>query len=175
MKDFNNMIKLFIQGAKMIKHKIISLFGAVSIIVCFTSCQSTGKFNIDAVRTLTGIQNGQYMAAYNGKDAAAVASLHAEDTVVLPPNLEMIKGREAIQNATTAEINAGGTDLALTTLDVYGSGDLAYEIGRYALKVKQDEQILMQDSGKYIVVWEQVSKDNWLIKVDIWNTDLPLK
>ena len=159
----------------MIKHKIISLFGAVSIIVCFTSCQSTGKFNIDAVRTLTGIQNGQYMAAYNGKDAAAVASLHTEDVVVLPPNLEMMKGREAVQDAIAAEINAGATDLALTTLDVYGSGDLAYEIGRYALKVKQDEQILMQDSGKYIVVWEQVSKDNWLIKVDIWNTDLPLK
>ena len=132
-------------------------------------------FNVDAVRALIEIQNGQYMTAYKGKDAAAVASLHTEDAVVLPPNLEMIKGREAIQNATTAEINAGGTDLALTTLDVYGSGDLAYEIGRYALKVKQDEQILMQDSGKYIVVWEQVSKDNWLIKSDIWNTDLPLK
>ena len=158
----------------MIKHKIISLFGAVSIIVCFTSCQSTGKFNIDAVRTLTGIQNGRYMTAYNGKDAA-VASLHIEDVVVLPPNLEMMKGREAVQDAIAAEINAGATDLALTTLDVYGSGDLAYEIGRYALKVKQDEQVLMQDSGKYIVVWEQVSKDNWLIKADIWNTDLPLK
>ena len=158
----------------MIKHKIISLFGAVSIIVCFTSCQSTGEFNIDAVRTLTGIQNGRYMAAYNGKDAA-VASLHTEDTVVLPPNLEMMKGREAVQDAIAAEINAGATDLALTTLDVYGSGDLAYEIGRYALKVKQDGQIIMQDSGKYIVVWEQVSKDNWLIKADIWNTDLPLK
>ena len=159
----------------MIKHKIISLFGAVSIIVCFTSCQSTGEFDIDAVRTLTGIQNGRYMAAYNGKDAAAVASLHTEDVVVLPPNLEMMKGREAVQDAIAAEINVGATDLALTTLDVYGSGDLAYEIGRYALKVKQDGQIIMQDSGKYIVVWEQVSKDNWLIKADIWNTDLPLK
>ena len=132
-------------------------------------------FNVDVVRALIEIQNGQYMTAYKGKDAAAVASLHTEDAVVLPPNLEMIKGREAIQNATTAEINAGGTDLALTTLDVYGSGDFAYEIGRYALKVKQDGQIIMQDSGKYIVVWEQVSKDNWLIKADIWNTDLPLK
>ena len=132
-------------------------------------------FNVDAVRALIEIQNGQYMTAYKGKDAAAVASLHTEDAVVLPPNLEMIKGREAIQNATTAEINAGGTDLDLTTLDVYGSGDFAYERGRYALKVKQDEQVLMQDSGKYIVVWEQVSKDNWLIKADIWNTDLPLK
>ena len=131
-------------------------------------------FNVDAVRALIEIQNGQYMTAYKGKDAA-VASLHTEDAVVLPPNLEMIKGREAVQNATTAEINAGGTDLALTTLDVYGSGDFAYERGRYALKVKQDEQVLMQDSGKYIVVWEQVSKDNWLIKADIWNTDLPLK
>ena len=132
-------------------------------------------FNVDAVRALIEIQNGQYMTAYKGKDAAAVASLHTEDAVVLPPNLEMMKGREAVQDAIAAEINAGATDLALTTLDVYGSGDLAYEIGRYALKVKQDGQIIMQDSGKYIVVWEQVSKDNWLIKADIWNTDLPLK
>ena len=76
-------------------------------------------FNVAAVRALIEIQNGQYMTAYKGKDAAAVASLHTEVAVVLPPNLEMIKGREAIQNATTADINAGGTDLALTTLDVY--------------------------------------------------------
>jgi len=87
----------------------------------------------------------------------------------------MMKGREMVQDAIAAEINASATDLALTTLYVYGSEDLAYEIGRYALKVKQDGQIIMQDSGKYIVVWEQVSKDNWLIKADIWNTDLPLK
>jgi|TARA_B100000586_G_scaffold6232_1_gene4295 ketosteroid isomerase-like protein len=79
----------------------------------------------------------------------------------------MMKGREMVQDAIAAEINASATDLALTTLYVYGSEDLAYEIGRYALEIKQDGQILMQDSMKYIVVWEQVSKDNWLIKVDI--------
>jgi hypothetical protein len=33
----------------------------------------------------------------------------------------------------------------------------------------------MNDSGKYIVLWKQVSMDNWLMKADIWNSDLPIK
>ena len=39
-------------------------------------------FNVDAVRALIEIQNGQYMTAYKGKDAAAVEPAYILKTLL---------------------------------------------------------------------------------------------
>ena len=49
------------------------------------------------------------------------------------------------------------------------------ETGRFSLNIKEGEKIVMSDSGKYIVLWKQVSKNNQLMKADIWNSGLPIK
>ena len=115
------------------------------------------------------------MKFYNGKDASGVANLHAEDVVVISPNIELVEGKDALEKVISNEIAAGATDLVFTTLDMYGNEDYVTEIGKYALNAKDNGKIVMTDSGKYVVIWKQVSKDNWLIKADIWNSDFPLK
>ena len=87
----------------------------------------------------------------------------------------MVKGKESIKKAISDEISAGATDLVFTTLDMYGNEEYVTEVGRYSLNVKNEGEIGMSDSGKYVVLWEQVSKNNWLMKADIWNSDLPIK
>ena len=47
--------------------------------------------------------------------------------------------------------------------------------GKIQKIIKDEGEIVMSDSGKYVVLWEQVSKNNWLMKADIWNSDLPIK
>ena len=85
----------------------------------------------------------------------------------------MKKGKKEIQETIAAEVQGGAQDLVLTTLDVYGSGDFAYEVGQYSLNVKQNGQITMQDTGNYIVIWNRQTNDSWLMKADIWNSNLP--
>ena len=65
--------------------------------------------------------------------------------------------------------------MVFTTLDMYGNEDYVTEVGRFSLNIKDNGKIVMNDSGKYIVLWKQVSMDNWLMKADIWNSDLPIK
>jgi len=50
---------------------------------------------------------------------------------------------------------------------MYGNQDYVTEIGKYSLNIKDNGKIVMSYSGKYIVVWEQVSKNKWLMKSDI--------
>tara|TARA_B100000886_G_C20288116_1_gene434190 strand:+ start:250 stop:645 length:396 start_codon:yes stop_codon:yes gene_type:complete len=120
-------------------------------------------------------QNKKYMKFYNNGDASGIAELHSEDALVMPPNIDMVKGKISIKKVISDGISSGATDLAFTTINMYGNEEFVTEVGRYSLNVKNEGEILMSDLGKYIVLWEQVSKNNWLMKADIWNSDLPIK
>ena len=157
--------------AKIIKNT----FSIVFIFLFIISCESKSTFDINKARVHIDKQNKKYMKFYNNGDASGVAELHSDDALVMPPNIDMVKGKESIKKAISDEISAGATDLVFTTLDMYGNEDYVTEVGRYSLNVKDNGKIVMNDSGKYIVLWKQVSKNNWLMKADIWNSDLPIK
>ena len=156
--------------------KIINYtFSIFYIFLFIISCESKSTFDINKARVHIDKQNKKYMEFYNNGDASGVADLHMDDALVMPPNIDMVKGKESIKKAISDEISAGATDLVFTTLDMYGNEEYVTEVGRFLLNVKDKGEIVMTDSGKYIVLWEQVSKNNWLMKADIWNSDLPIK
>ena len=156
--------------------KIINnTFSIFYIFLFIISCESKSTFDINKARVHIDKQNKKYMELYNNGDASGVADLHMDDALVMPPNIDMVKGKESIKKAIFDEISAGATDLVFTTLDMYGNEEYVTEVGRFSLNVKDEGEIVMTDSGKYIVLWEQVSKNNWLMKADIWNSDLPIK
>ena len=68
------------------------------------------------------------------------------------------KGKMSIEKAISDEISAGATDLVFTSLNMYGNEEFVTEVGRYSLNVKNKGEIVMSDSGKYIVLWTQVLK-----------------
>ena len=154
---------------------IINTFSIILINLFIISCESKSTFDINKARVHIDKQNKKYMEFYNNGDASGVADLHMDDALVMPPNIDMVKGKESIKKAISDEISAGATDLVFTTLNMYGNEEFVTEVGRYSLNVKNEGKIVMSDTGKYIVLWEQVSKNNWLMKADIWNSDLPIK
>ena len=156
--------------------KIINnTFSIFFIFLFIISCESKSTFDINKARVHIDKQNKKYMEFYNNGDASGVADLHMDDALVMPPNIDMVKGKESIKKAISDEISAGATALVFTTLEMYGNEEYVTEVGRFSLNVKDEGEIVMTDSGKYIVLWEQVSKNNWLMKADIWNSDLPIK
>src|SRR5215207_5806665 len=72
----------------------------------------------------------RYVDASNQGDADALASLYADDAVLLPPDHEPVRGRAAI-----GDFWRQGTDegLQVTTLSVEVDGSLGYLVGRYHL------------------------------------------
>lgn len=68
----------------------------------------------------------------------------------------------------------GIKDAVLTTVNVSGAGDYAYEIGKFLLTIQPSGQAAMQQAGKYVVVWKKTAAGSWQLHVDIWNS-LPAK
>ena len=105
----------------------------------------------------------RYVAASNRGDAEGLASLYADDAMLLPPDHEPIRGRQAI-----GEFWRQGTDegLQVTTLTVEVDGDIGYLVGRYNLPSTDEEPA---DSGKYVMCLKRQRDGSWKLTADIWN------
>jgi uncharacterized protein (TIGR02246 family) len=111
----------------------------------------------------------RWMAAFNDEDADELASLYAEDAVMLPPNAPALFGRDAIRASFREEFAAGGLKAEIEALETVVEGDLAYVAGRYRVWTGDGTRV---DRGKYVEIWRAVV-GQWLISRDIHNSSLP--
>ncbi len=117
--------------------------------------------------------NARWVATVATKDAAATAAYYTEDGMLLPSGAPAAVGREAIAAAWGGLYQMPGFALtfAATSITVAGSGDIAYDIGTYALGFDA-EGGRVEDVGKYVVAWKKVD-GQWLVAADIFNSDGP--
>jgi len=109
-----------------------------------------------------------FATAYNAKDAAKVASMYAEDAVVMPPNEPMLTGRTAIEARLKKEMQESPVTIGLTPTESSTSGDRAHEAGIVSITLPDGSKL----TEKYLVVFKKVGSD-WKIAYDIWNSDTP--
>ncbi len=152
------------------------------ILLCFTfGCQQGEEVDEEVgVKALSDEDVAAIKTAHDAysqtiisKDWAAHIAMHTEDAVVMPPNMPLIQGREAIQawNEASPPITA----FNLTCVEIEGRGGLAYVRGVYTLTMEPEgvpEPI--QDTGKFLDILQKQEDGSWLIAVDIFNSDLPL-
>ena len=105
--------------------------------------------------------------AFNRGDAAAVASIYAEDATLLAPNRSVLSGRDAIHQEVDQNIK-NGLKVELDFTETESDGDSGYKVGSY--KLSDDGKVV--DQGKLVEVWKRVDGD-WFIQRDIYNSDLP--
>ena len=82
---------------------------------------------------------------------------------------EPVRGTEAIAKFWGGAIASGVAAVELKTLEVYGRGTTATEVGEYTLRDKARKVL---DRGKYIVVWKH-EDSGWKLLRDMFSTNLP--
>ena len=135
--------------------------------------ESQEAVDLAQVRLMIEEANKNFGEAVRSGDASALASLYTEDARLLPPNSEMITGKDGIEAFWGGGLQMGIKDAILTTVDLFGMADLVCEIGNYNLTIQLEGQDPMADNGKYIVIWKKADDGTWKLHVDIWNTSLP--
>lgn len=111
--------------------------------------------------------NGQLMAGIAVGDAAAIAALYHEDTMLSTAGAPPFEGRAGVQSFFQSAIDGGIKAAELVTLTLEVHGDLAVETGRYRLLADADQ---LADHGHFVVVWKQVG-GTWQLYRDFITTD----
>ena len=149
--------------------------GCLSLVLLLASCTTEAgptftEADLAAIETATD----EAMAINaTGDHTAYVDHYYAPDAVVMPPNSEVVRGREALiafnENFPPYE------DLRFTHVEVDGAGDIAYVYGTYLMVMAAPEgEEPAQDRGKYIEIWRRQPDGSWKVALDIFNSDLPI-
>jgi uncharacterized protein (TIGR02246 family) len=98
------------------------------------------------------------------------AALYTPDAYFLAPNQEAIQGNRGIERALRRLADQGYQDLRLETIRVDTSGDMAIEVGRYSVAIRQANGTTVLDRGKYLSAWRRFGA--WLKVAICWSSDL---
>jgi len=134
------------------------------------------KLDLAQVRKASEEQGKKFIEAALQGDAAAAVAGCTEDTFLLPPNSELLQGKQATEafwQARWAQVKI--TEFDITTEDLYGSGDVVYEVGKYTLKFQLEGLESLEEKGKYVLIWKKMADGTWKRHVDIWNSDAPMQ
>lgn len=123
------------------------------------------------LKEIIRIANETFVNRFAAAQFNELSELYTRDGIVLPPNMEMIQGRDAIAGLWQALFNMGIQSLKLETVEVEDCGKLGVEVGLFEL-YSADRHLL--DQGKYVVVWENEDGE-WKLHRDIFNSSLPVQ
>ena len=110
-----------------------------------------------------------WVERFAAHDAAGLAALYTEDAQLLPPEMEIVTGRAAIQEFVAKNNPPDGPAFEFATIETHVFGEYAHRQGSY--RVKGPDGATLR-SGKFIELWKKVD-GHWLIHRDIWNSDTP--
>jgi uncharacterized protein (TIGR02246 family) len=105
------------------------------------------------------------------RDAAALASLYAENGKFLPPGMAPCEGRAQIQSAMQLLLDMGARSLDVEPLEVREIDNQTVEYGRYTLRIEPPGSEAVTDIGKYLVVHERQAGGTTKIVYDIFNSN----
>ena len=155
------------------KHFITIMF-VLGFSLAQLSCSRPETFNVVQVRKSIEEADAKYSQAIQQGNVAGAVAAYTDDATMLPPDGQMIKGKQAIEELYRRFIQIGMKEVTLTTLEVGGNGDMAYEIGKTRVRIQPEGQPGITDSTKYLVVWKRQADGTWKVHVDIWNFSVPM-
>jgi ketosteroid isomerase-like protein len=113
-----------------------------------------------------------YVTSFNTGNFDQVGGLFAPEGAIMAPHQEPAYGPKAVERLARQMSDAGYESLRAETLRVEHSGDMAMEIGRYSVAIRQADGTTIADRGKYVKVWRRLGA--WMIVADCWSSNLPL-
>jgi ketosteroid isomerase-like protein len=112
-----------------------------------------------------------FVISFNTGNYDQAAALFAADGAFMAPNCDPACGPKSVEHLLRQFGDAGYQDLRLEAVRLEVSSDLAIEIGRYTLAIRQPDSTLRADRGKYLKAWRRLGA--WRIVADCWSSNLP--
>src|SRR5271156_4213975 len=94
-----------------------------------------------------------FVTSFNTGNYDLAAALFAPDGVLMAPHHDPAYGPKSVERLLRHFSDAGYQDLRLETIRIEAAGDLAMEIGRYTVAIRQPDGTIRADRGKYVKAW----------------------
>jgi uncharacterized protein (TIGR02246 family) len=143
------------------------------IVSALIVCVAGSAFGGEVEKSIRAMAEN-FEAGVKAGNVDQVISIYAEDAVVMPPNMPVVSGRDAVRQFWAGMLAMGKAEIDIMIDDISVSGDMAVERGTWSLTVMPEgASSSVKDNGKYLIVWRNRG-GKWQAVSDIWNSDLAL-
>jgi ketosteroid isomerase-like protein len=111
--------------------------------------------------------DADFVDAFNAKTLDKLLPMYAENSIFMPPNKPMLRGKDPLKSFYNDLFSQGANGLKLEPDEVSGHGPIAYQSGSYSLNSGASH-----DRGKFLFVMRKMG-DRWVFQDCIWSSDLP--
>ena len=158
------------QGCKLV------FCGCLALLLLGVGCQQAQPDTRAADQSAIKDLEAQWSKAAGTKNVDDIVSFYTDDASMLPPNMPIATGKQAIRGVWAGLLGNPGFSASWdsTKAEAALSGDVAYDIGTYQLTMNDPQGKPMSDHGKYLVVWKKQPDGKWKAAADMFSSDLPL-
>ena len=116
-----------------------------------------------------------WSATVGSGDLEASMDLWADDAVMLPPDLPVLSGKDAIREYISGAATIPGFKISWEpeSAHIADGGDMAYLIERNVIEMNGENGDKIIAHGKVVTVWRKDARGQWKNVVDMWNTAPP--
>ena len=127
------------------------------------------RMDLDALRKEIELTNSKWSSAVNSGNPSVIEECLDEGAMYLAPGAPTIFGKEAIVAEARAWIEAGATNESFEIIEVFGDGDVAYQVGTYSIDCPQENGSLETHRGKFVDIFRRQADGSWKTRVSILN------
>jgi len=127
--------------------------------------------SLDTVRDAFTSICQQFRKSIEKGDLENIGNLYTEDAKILPPNMDMLEGKDSIQAFWQGALKMGIKSYQPEILEVEYSGNLGIFVGKYTLYGDGSQVI---NKGKFLTVFKNI-EGKWKVYRDIFNSSIPLE
>ena len=112
-----------------------------------------------------------WSATVGSGDLEAAMDFWANDAVMLPPDLPVLSGKDAIREYVSGAGSIPGFKISWEPVyaQISTSGDMGYMIERNVIEVDGPDGDKIITYGKVVTVWRKGEDGQWKNVVDMWN------
>jgi ketosteroid isomerase-like protein len=147
--------------------------GFALLMMTFFVMSATSQTNDELREKIVKINQQMAKAMMEGNSQATLG-FYAKDAISMPNYGEMVKGIDAIKKSNDEMVSSGMkvNSMEFNTVMVNTYGNVVSEIGTYKMNATMPGMASpMEDTGKYLTLWEKQPDGSLKIKVETWNTD----
>ena len=106
--------------------------------------------------------------SFNKGNRAPYIDRYSPNAIFMAPNMETLKGKEAIKEFILAYPSV---NVEFPIEEILGNSIHVNIRGSYVINDTTGKFI---DKGKYVSIWQKDTAGNWVLSHDIYNSDVPL-
>lgn len=151
----------------------------VGAVLLAGGCASTGSSSTPASSATADASvlkqlDDAWSAAAATRDPAKVGAFYAENAIAFPPNAPAAVGKQAATQVWAAYFAEPSLSISWKSNDarISACGGLGFTSGSYKLSLKGPDGAMINDTGKFLCVWEKQADGSWKAIRDMWNSDL---